>query len=113
MGGKSSSKSSNSNVTNQVDKRVGATDSAIVVQDSAGSKVTVTNTTTDHGAVQGSLETVESVAQMAFGAIRENNDKAFTFAEEARKQADEGNWQQTVKWGALASVSYFAFKVFK
>lgn len=112
MGGKSSSSSSQSTTTQQLDKRIGATDNAVVLTAENG---TVTYNAIDAGAIEAAKEValqaisgVLSGAEKAISANNTANEKAYQFADAARVQENEKNYKTTVQWVAIVAIAGLA-----
>lgn len=107
-GGKSSSSTSQSTSTQQLDKRIGATDNAVVLTAEGGS---VNYNALDAGAIDAAkaiaLEALKGItagAQDAVSAVNTANEKAYAFADAARVQENEKNYKLTVQWVAIVIV---------
>jgi len=107
-GGKSSSSTSQSTTTNQQDKRIGATDNAVVLTAEGGN---VTFNQLDAGAIEAakeialqSLQGVLGGAGDALKAVSQANQQAYQFADAARVQENEKNYKLTVQWVAIVVV---------
>jgi len=125
MGGKSSSKSSSSTSTTQIDGRIAATDDATVTRVNGNN-----NTTSDFGAIEQAgllaLEAIKSQNDITIEALSQsrgaldtagkNADKVFEFVDDQNQNEGSRTFQQMLPY-LLAGVSVLAFtgklKVFK
>ncbi len=117
MGGRSSSSSSQSNQSKNEDRRIAATDSANVATE--GSVLYDYNYELDNGAIDSAFSFASEAGAGAFDLVREwgagflnattkatdaataTANRAFDFVEEARKEADERNFQKALPWLVL------------
>lgn len=121
MGGRSSSSSSQSSAATNIDRRVAATDSANVATE--GSVLYDYNYNyeyeLDNGAIDSAFSFASEAGAGAFDLVREwgagflnattkatdaataTANRAFDFVEEARKEADERNFQKALPWLVL------------
>ena len=107
-GGKSSSSTSQSTSTQQRDKRIGATDNAVVLTAEGGN---VTFNELDGGAISAArdiaIEALKGIvggASDAVQAVNANAEKAYAFADAARVQENEKNYKSTIQWVAIVLV---------
>lgn len=120
-GGSSKSSSSQSTATTQIDKRIGATDQAIVVQAEGGSTITLT----DNGVVDAAktmfgdaldyssetyakgIEALTNFGATAIGAVNKANESAYKAVDTLRQNADQQNYKSTIQWLAIVSIAAF------
>jgi len=108
-GGKSSSSTAQTTSTQQLDKRIGATDNAVVLTAEGASHITYNEL--DGGAFEAAkeiaLEALKGVlggAGDAISAVNTANEKAYAFADAARVQENEKNYKSTIQWVAIVLV---------
>ncbi len=119
MGGKSSSSSSSSNKTEQIDRRIGATDGSVVVAEGS------TLNTSDFGAIEAAkeqglaalssgetialaaIENANGLSIGALGSIGSNADKAFEFVDKQRQDEDQRTARTITPW-LMAGVAAIA-----
>ena len=114
MGGKSSSSSHSEQVstTNQTDRRIGATDAAVVIAPESNSPINID--TTDpallqfaHGEVARAADFAEGAFDSALAHIKASSDKIIEFAREGEGHLTA---KQVVMWGGAALVAYGVIK---
>ncbi len=119
MGGRSSSSSSQSNQSKNEDRRIAATDSAKVATEGGMIYDYDYSYELDNGAIDSAFEYASEAGAGAFDLVREwgagflnattkatdaataTANRAFDFVEEARKEADERNFQKALPWLVL------------
>ncbi len=112
MGGKSSSSSSQSTSTSQVDKRIGATDNALVVMNE-GESAAINITPTDYGALDGAREIVLEVLDLtqkaqtgAFESIKTNQGQTQSIINDLRTDTEERITRLTTQWAGIVAVVF-------
>lgn len=117
FGGESSSSSSNEtrNTTNQVDRRIGATDQAVVFAPESGSPISVNIDSENalgvvENVAQGARAFAESIAALAFGQVDKATDRSFALVEEAKTEGKAARWRDLALIAAIIAVAYFARK---
>jgi len=109
MGGGSSS-SSSSTSTQQTDKRIAATDNAVVVQLETGASIEVADPVAWEQ-VSGVLEQYNEIVAAAADYASGESDKAAELMQQALTQnqsEDRQNLQDVLKWGAVIAIGVIA-----
>jgi hypothetical protein len=106
-GGKSKSSSSNSNTTTQIDKRIGATDSATVITAEGSSTINLTDGGIidaaskmladslgyDTKVLEQSLASISGFGASSLGAVNKANEQAFSFGASSLGAVNKANEQ--------------------